>query len=96
MEYDSAIKFKCPIPGRKVEIRRFQRRFAMQTLAFLGRGEDWLIVILIIVILFGSTKIPQVARSLGRSVSEFKKGVREGEDEEKKAVETKEADKKPG
>lgn len=74
----------------------------MQTLAFLGRGEDWLIVILIIVVLFGSTKIPQVARSLGRSVSEFKKGVREGEEEEKKAVETKEAvgpkeaDKKPG
>jgi len=68
----------------------------MQPLAFFGRGEDWLIVLFIIVLLFGATKIPQLARSLGRSVSEFKKGVREGEDEEKKAVETKEADKKPG
>ena len=68
----------------------------MQPLAFLGRGEDWLIVLLIIVLLFGSTKIPQLARSLGRSVSEFKKGVREGEDDEKKAVEQKEIDKKPG
>ncbi len=74
----------------------------MQALALLGRGEDWLIVLLIIVVLFGSTKIPQVARSLGRSVSEFKKGVREGEDDEKKAAESKvsaepkEADKKPG
>ena len=55
-----------------------------------------LLIILIAIILFGSAKIPQVARSLGRSVSEFKKGVREGEDEEKKAVEQKEADKKPG
>jgi sec-independent protein translocase protein TatA len=68
----------------------------MQPLAFFGRGEDWLIVLLIIVILFGSTKIPQLARSLGRSVSEFKKGVREGEDDEKKAAEPKEPDKKPG
>jgi sec-independent protein translocase protein TatA len=68
----------------------------MQALAFFGRGEDWLIVLLIIVILFGSTRIPQVARSLGRSVSEFKKGVREGEDDEKKPVEQKETDKKPG
>jgi sec-independent protein translocase protein TatA len=68
----------------------------MQPLAFFGRGEDWLIVLLIGVILFGSTKIPQVARSLGRSVSEFKKGVREGEEEEKKALEQKEAEKKPG
>jgi sec-independent protein translocase protein TatA len=68
----------------------------MQPLAFFGRGEDWLLVLLIIVILFGSTRIPQVARSLGRSVSEFKKGVREGENDEKKPAEQKDADKKPG
>jgi sec-independent protein translocase protein TatA len=68
----------------------------MQPLAFFGRGEDWLIVLLIIVLLFGSTKIPQLARSLGRSVSEFKKGVREGEEEEKKPVEQKDTEKKPG
>jgi sec-independent protein translocase protein TatA len=68
----------------------------MQPLAFFGRGEDWLIVLLIVVLLFGSTKIPQLARSLGRSVSEFKKGVREGEVDEKKAVEPKDAEKKPG
>jgi len=69
----------------------------MLPLAFIGRGEDWVIILLLVVVLFwGGSKIPQVARSLGRSVSEFKKGVREGEDEEKKAVEPKEADKKPG
>jgi sec-independent protein translocase protein TatA len=68
----------------------------MQPLAFLGRGEDWLIVLLIIVLLFGATKIPQLARSLGRSVSEFKKGVREGEEDEKKPVEQKDTEKKPG
>jgi sec-independent protein translocase protein TatA len=65
------------------------------------RPESLLLILLILVILFGSSKIPQLARSLGRSVSEFKKGVREAEDDEKKADEKKEAeqketDKKPG
>jgi len=69
----------------------------MNTLALLfERPESFLLIVLIIILLFGSSRIPQVARSLGRSVSEFKKGVREGEEEEKKAVEPKEADKKPG
>ncbi|MGD0999916.1 MAG: twin-arginine translocase TatA/TatE family subunit [Candidatus Brocadiia bacterium] len=75
----------------------FLERMQMNTLALLfERPESFLLIVLIIILLFGSSRIPQVARSLGRSVSEFKKGVREGEEEEKKAVEPKEADKKPG
>ena len=69
----------------------------MHTLALFDENmKGILLIILIGIILFGSAKIPQVARSLGRSVSEFKKGVREGEEEEKKAVEQKDAEKKPG
>jgi sec-independent protein translocase protein TatA len=41
-----------------------------------------LLVILIIALLFFGHKLPSVARSLGSSVSEFKKGVKEGEEEE--------------
>ncbi len=37
-----------------------------------------LIVILIIALIFGAKKIPELARSLGRSAGEFKKGVKEG------------------
>jgi len=66
----------------------------MLPLAFLGRMEDWVIVVLIIVVLFGSTRIPKAARDLGRSISEFKKGVREGQEEEKKAAENNEIAKK--
>ncbi|MGZ4148099.1 MAG: twin-arginine translocase TatA/TatE family subunit [Actinomycetota bacterium] len=36
------------------------------------------LIILVIVILFGAKKLPELARSLGRSSSEFKKGMREG------------------
>lgn len=50
----------------------------MLTLAFI-QGSQWVIVILVIVLLFGATKIPQLARSLGRAKSEFQKGTLEGE-----------------
>ena len=40
-----------------------------------------LVVLLILALLIFGHKLPSVARSLGLSVSEFKKGVREGETE---------------
>ena len=39
----------------------------------------WLVVILIIVLLFGSKKIPDLAKSLGQGIKEFKKASQEGE-----------------
>jgi sec-independent protein translocase protein TatA len=49
------------------------------TLAFLGLGTQELVVILLILlILFGAAKIPEIARSLGKSIREFKKGASEG------------------
>jgi sec-independent protein translocase protein TatA len=42
-----------------------------------------LIIILVVVVLFGSKRIPELARSLGKSVNEFKKGRQEGADDEK-------------
>ena len=38
-----------------------------------------LIVLVIILVLFGGNKLPDLARSLGRSLGEFKKGKEEGE-----------------
>jgi sec-independent protein translocase protein TatA len=44
--------------------------------------DDWLIIAVVAGILFyGSSKIPQLAHSLGRSVGEFKKGRIEVEKE---------------
>jgi len=40
-------------------------------------GPDMLIIIGIIVLLFGSSQLPKIARSLGSAKSEFEKGVRE-------------------
>ncbi len=42
-------------------------------------GEQGLIVLIVIaVVLFGSTQIPKLARSLGSAQKEFKKGLDEG------------------
>lgn len=61
-------------------------------------GLPELIVILVVVLLlFGAKKLPEMARSLGKSSREFKKGMREGadeEDEEDRERELKEPEKK--
>jgi sec-independent protein translocase protein TatA len=42
------------------------------------------LILLIILILFGAKRIPELARSLGKAVSEFKKGMNSDTSEEKK------------
>jgi sec-independent protein translocase protein TatA len=42
-------------------------------------GTEWLVIAGVIVLLFGAKKLPELARSLGRSTREFKKGISEGE-----------------
>ncbi|GIU84264.1 MAG: hypothetical protein KatS3mg008_1039 [Acidimicrobiales bacterium] len=48
----------------------------------LGTGE-LLIILLIILVIFGGSKLPQLARSLGQAQREFRKGLSEGEQAEK-------------
>ena len=38
----------------------------------MGMGE-WLIIFLIILLLFGAKRLPEIARSLGKATNEFKK-----------------------
>jgi sec-independent protein translocase protein TatA len=51
--------------------------------------DDWLIIAVVAAILFyGSSKIPQLAHSLGRAMGEFKKGRLEVERELKQDATT--------
>ena len=43
-------------------------------------GSEWLIILLIVLIVFGAGKLPQVGRSLGTAITEFKESVK-GKDE---------------
>ena len=52
-----------------------------------GMGaQELLLVLVIVLVLFGAKRIPEIARGLGRSVSEFKKGVQEVDAEARKAI----------
>ena len=46
----------------------------------IGATEMW-IFLAIVLVLFGGSRIPSVARSLGKSITEFKKGVQGIEDD---------------
>ena len=46
----------------------------------MNLGPTELIIILVIVlVLFGSTRLPKLARSIGQASKEFKKGIDEGD-----------------
>lgn len=51
-----------------------------QVIAMMGLGTTELVVILVVALLIWGRRLPEIARSMGKSVSEFKKGVREAED----------------
>jgi sec-independent protein translocase protein TatA len=43
-----------------------------------------MIILLIIILLFGASKVPELARSIGKAKGAFKKGLEDGEKEEEK------------
>lgn len=58
------------------------------TLAFLSGPWEIGIVLVIVVVLFGN-RLPGAAKSLGQSFTAFKKGVKEGSEDEPDRVEDK-------
>jgi sec-independent protein translocase protein TatA len=50
---------------------------------------ELLIVLGIVMLLFGSSQLPKLARSMGAASKEFKKGINEGANEEDEADSTK-------
>ena len=54
-------------------------------LGFLHSGSEWIIIALVILLLFGGKKIPELMRGLGKGVKSFKDGVNEAKEEINKA-----------
>jgi sec-independent protein translocase protein TatA len=55
--------------------------------ALLGLGGEEIVLVLVaILLLFGATKIPELARAMGRAKGEFQKGAQEGDEMAKASV----------
>ena len=50
-------------------------------LGFLPSGSEWVIIALLILLLFGGKKIPELMKGLGKGVKSFKDGVNEAKEE---------------
>jgi len=50
----------------------------MNTIALVTPGPtEWVLILVIVLVLFGAKKLPELARSLGQSMNEFKKAREE-------------------
>lgn len=52
------------------------------TLGFVGPGQ-WVIIAVIVLLLFGGRKIPELMKGLGGGIKEFKKATQEEEETKK-------------
>jgi len=46
-------------------------------LLFTMGGTEWLLIALVVLLLFGGKKIPELMRGIGKGLGEFKKGKKE-------------------
>ncbi|NUL83552.1 MAG: twin-arginine translocase TatA/TatE family subunit [Armatimonadetes bacterium] len=55
----------------------------MPVLAYMGT-QEWIILLVIVMVLFGASRLPMLARSIGESLGEFRKATRDSIEDEKK------------
>ena len=46
--------------------------------------QELLVIFLIVLLVFGAKRLPEIGRSLGKTLAEFRKGMKEAENEIKK------------
>ena len=61
-----------------------------QLLLSMPGGSEWIWILLVVILLFGARKIPDLARGIGKGMKEFK-DAKEGKDDDKKPEDKKES-----
>jgi sec-independent protein translocase protein TatA len=57
-------------------------------------AQELLLILLVVLLLFGAKKIPELAQGLGKGIREFRKAVKETKEELEKPEEESQSDKK--
>jgi sec-independent protein translocase protein TatA len=57
-------------------------------------GMEWLLIAFVVLLLFGGKKIPELAKGLGSGIKNFKKAVKDDEDEVAEVKKSDEIEKK--
>lgn len=62
-------------------------------LLFFGApgGWEWIVILVIVLVLFGANRLPQLAKGMGESIRNFKQGMAETETEDEKKDKAKSA-----
>ncbi len=55
-------------------------------------GQEILLIALVVLLLFGGAKIPELMKGLGKGVKSFKQGMKEVDDEVKTSIDDKPAE----
>jgi sec-independent protein translocase protein TatA len=50
-------------------------------------GPEWIIVLVVVLVIFGGSQLPKLARNLGKAQKEFKDGLDEGKADADRPVE---------
>ncbi len=50
----------------------------------MGRAPELILILAVFVLLFGAQKLPEIGAAIGKAIREFKKSVRDVEDDVKK------------
>ena len=58
----------------------------MTLLIGMPGGTEWVVILVVVLLIFGGTKLPQLAKALGQSKRAFKEGLDEAEKEAEKDV----------
>lgn len=61
--------------------------------ALFTSGQEWLIVLVLVLVLFGGSKIPQLMRGVGKGISEFQEGIKEGKEKIQQGLKDAESEK---
>ena len=63
-------------------------------MTLMSMGWQWIAIVVVVLLLFGGKKIPELMQGLGKGMSAFKKGLNEVEEEMNKPVDESKKDEK--